>query len=53
MFTGYYRRCVNFFFKDYRPLTYLLPPTSVMKIRKKQERKKWKWTEIEQAVFDS
>ena len=52
-FAGYYRRYVKDFSKLAKPLTDLLPPTSVKKNKKKQNQKEWRWTDCEQVAFDN
>ena len=51
-FAGYYRRFIRDFSKLIRPLSELLPPTSTKKGQKKLK-VEWKWTEVEQQVFDN
>jgi hypothetical protein len=50
-FAGYYRRFVKKFSTVTRPLSKLLPPTSVKKGQKKAKME-WIWTEQDQQVFE-
>jgi len=51
-FAGYYRRFIKGFSDLTRPLSEMLPPTVTKKGTKKPI-VPWKWTEVEQKVFDT
>jgi transposase InsO family protein len=51
-FAGYYRRFIKNFSNISKPLSELLPPTSMKKCKNKKV-VEWKWTEGEQNCFDN